>query len=159
MAKLCSQEIINHSPIVFRAAKPQDITAVAALGIKALTEHAYSGLVIDETKVKDMAVACISSPSHFCYVAEKNLQVVAAVSAFVMPMVFHQRQQANVVQFYSTVAGAGAPLLRRLMWWWRNRPGVRTLCFTLECGCDPRIIKLLTRLGLTREFPVMMACK
>lgn len=116
----------------------------------------YPNLVIDKEKVRAMAIECVSSSSNFSWVTEIDGKVVAAVSAFVSDMMFYERKQANVVQFYSTVPNAGLPLIREFLRWARSRRIIKMICFTLECKADPRIGTLLSKLGLKSELPVYL---
>ena len=140
-----------------RKAKPSDIGDVARLGIEALNLDPYENLRIDEDKVKAIATECISAPCNFCWVAEKDGEIVGAVTAIVHPMAFYERNQASVVQFYCKDPGQGIKLIRELLSWAKGRPAIKMVCFTLECRADPRIGKLLKRLGLQNELPVYMS--
>lgn len=142
--------------MISRIATPADIDAVTLLGIKALEQDAYPNLVIEKEKVRAMATECISSSSNFSWVTEIDGEVVAAVSAFVTDMMFYERKQANVVQFYTTAPNAGLPLIREFLKWSRSRRVIKLICFTLEVQADPRIGKLLKRMGLKEELPVFM---
>jgi hypothetical protein len=71
-------------------------------------------------------------------------------------MLFHERKQATVIQFWTTAPGAGAPLIRHFLQWARSRRAIKSIVFTVEGGADPRIVKLLKRMGLRQELPVMM---
>jgi len=141
---------------LIRKATPSDIAAVVKLGMEALNRDAYEGLVISEPKVLEMATECISSASHFCWVVEKDYKVVGAVSAMIGPMAFYERNQATVVQFSCDEPGEGLKLIREFMRWAKARRAIKMIVFTLECKADPRIGKLLERLGLDNELPVYM---
>lgn len=142
--------------MTIRPAKPQDIDGIVALGIEALKNDPYEGLVISEERVREAARECISGANHFCWIAEDDGTVVAAVSAFALPMMFYERFQLTVVQFYSKAAGQGVKLLREMLRWADGRPAIKSIVFTLEHKADPRIGKLLRRLGFTAELPVYM---
>ena len=137
-----------------RKAVQDDIPEIVSLGVEALTKHSYPGLEISRIKVFNTAVECVTSERNFCYVSEKDGKIVAAVSALVHPMLFHERQQASVLQFYSVSPGEGVKLMRELMRWVDSRPGIKMVCFTMEATADPRIGTLLSRLGLQTELPV-----
>ncbi len=145
--------------IVLRPATPYDLNAIVGLGLKALEAGAYPGLVISTEKVRSVALDCISSPKNFAWVAEEDGEVVAAVSAIVHDMMFHERKQASVVQFYTRKPNAGLPLIREFLKWARGRRVIKAICFTLECDADPRIGKMLERLGLKKELPVYMEAR
>ena len=142
--------------MIIRAAKPDDIDAITDLGLEALTVNAYPNLVIDPDKVRAMATECVSAASNFAWVAEKDGKVVAAVSVLVMDFAFHERKHATVVQFYTREPNAGLPLLRKFLSWAEGRRSIKMITFTLECNADPRIGKMLKRLGLNEELPIYM---
>ena len=48
-------------------------------------------------------------------------------------------------------AGAGALLLRRFSRWVKSRSGIKVALFELEPNVDPRIERLLVRLGFERK--------
>lgn len=139
---------------MIRPATPDDIQAITDLGLEALEKDAYENLVIDPDKVRAMALECISSASNFAWVNEIGGEIVAAVSAFVSEMMFYERMQATVVQFYTRVPNAGLPLIRKFLEWARGRPIIKLICFTLECNSDPRIGMMFERLGLSLSLPV-----
>lgn len=141
---------------MIRPATPHDVEKVVALGVEALEKHGYEGLVISRERCRNVAVECISGASHFAWVAEEAGEIVAAVLALVHPLMFYERNQATVVQFYSKRPGAGIKLLRQFLTWARGRRAIKSIVFTVEHEADPRIGKLLQRLGLKLELPVYM---
>lgn len=141
---------------MIRDARPDDLTDIVRLGLLGLNADPYKGLVIDKDKVTAVARAAISNPSDFCRVNEIGGEVVAAVTAVVHDMLFHERRQATVIQFWTTVPGAGLPLIRDFLRWARSRRAIKSIVFTIEAGADPRIGKALKRLGLQQELPVWM---
>lgn len=130
-----------------------DIPGVVKLGIEAMNNSPNTELKISVQKISEMAVELVSSKKHFCWVAKTNGDVVAVVSAYVHPMMFYEDEQASVVQFYSKEPGAGIKLIRSLLSWVEERPEIKATLFTLECGADPRIGKLLSRMGFKQELP------
>lgn len=151
-------ENLQYSKVI-RKAVPADIRAIVELGVEALELNPQPGMVIDRLKVKEVATDCVSSARHFAMVAEVNGMVEGAVCAFANENLFHKRQQASVVQFYTRAPGEGIKLLRELLKWYQSRPALRALYFTLEHRADPRIIKMLRRLGLQTELPIMAIFK
>lgn len=142
-----------------RFAGPADIQAVYELGMEALEKDGYEGMRISPERVKAVAREVVTGAGNFCAVAEVDGRIVAAVSAIVHDQLFYERKQASVVQFYSRAPGCGIELLRFFMAWVGSRPGIKMVCFTLEAHADPRIGKLLRRLGLNQELPVYMRVK
>ena len=147
-------ELKGKTETIIRAAVPRDLEGIVALGLEALNSSPYPNLVISKDKVYAMAIACISSANNFVWVAEKDGRIVASVGAIVHPIMFYEKKQASVVQYYSTEPGVGLKLIREFMKWVENRPVIKMVCFTLELNSDPRIPKLLSRLGLTCDLPV-----
>jgi hypothetical protein len=145
--------------IVIRKATPDDVYGILDLGIEALNTNPYPGLVISNTKIFALAIECISSASHFIMIAEDEDKIVGCVAALVHPMMMYEKSQASVVQFYANSPGCGIKLLREFMKWVDSRPVIKMVCFTLEYRADPRIGKLLRRLGLDKELPVYMKLK
>ena len=141
---------------MIRPAVPDDIDAVVRLGLLGLESDPYPGLLIDKDKVRAAALDVVSSPANFCWVNEIDGEVVAVVSALVHDMMFHQRKQATVIQFWSTKPRAGLPLIVEFLKWARARRAIKSIVFTVEAGADPRIGKLLRRMGLRQELPVYM---
>ncbi len=142
--------------MIIRRANTNDIPALVSLGIEALETDPYENLVISREKVEAMALELVTGAGNVSFVAEKDGEVVAAVSALVHEMAFYERKQASVVQFYTREPGAGLPLIREFLKWARSRRIIKMIVFTLEVQADPRIGKLLKRLGLSNELPVYM---
>lgn len=150
-----SEAIAHSSEVHIRRAKPRDIEAVAQLGLEALKAFAYPRMVVDPDKVRAVAREVVTGAGNFCMVAEQNGALVGAVSALVHEQLFYERRTASVVQFYSKVPRVGVRLIRIFLEWARARPGIKTIVFTVETQADPRIVRLLQRLGLTDSFPVL----
>ena len=141
---------------IIRKAVPDDVLAIVELGEEAININPYEGLVPCPIKMMSMAVECVSSANNFAMVVECDGEIVGAVCALVHPMMFYKKSQASVLQFYCKKIGYGVKLLRELMNWVESRPVIKMVCFTLENKADPRIGRLLRRLGLNEELPVYM---
>lgn len=139
---------------MIRKAKPSDLAAIVDLGLEGMATGAYPGLVVSRAKLEDVARQCVSAAQNFCWVAERDGKVCAAVSAIVHECVFHTHKQMSIVQFYSRAPGEGIKLMREALRWGRSRPTIKVITFTLEVDADPRIGKLLSRLGLNAKLPV-----
>ena len=139
---------------MIRKAKPGDLEAIVALGVEALEQDAYEELVISEAKVRDVATHCISSANDFVWVSEKDDVIRGAFVASIRDMLFYERKQASVLMYYCHEVGDGARLIREFLRWARSRRIIKMIEFTLEPGADPRIGKLLERMGLKTALPV-----
>ena len=139
---------------MIRKAKPGDLEAITALGIEALEMDAYDNLVISQTKVRDVARHTISAPNDFVWVSVKDDVIVGVFVANIREMLFYERRQASVLMFYCHEAGDGAKLIRKFLKWARSRAIVKLIEFTLEPTVDPRVGKLLHRMGLNVSLPV-----
>lgn len=144
---------------IIRKAVPSDINSIVELGIEALKLNPYPNTVIDKEKVYKNGIECITAACNFAWVSECDGVVTGAVCALIHPMLFHERKQATVIQFYCKDSGEGIKIIREFMKWARARPVIKMICFTLEMRADPRIGKLLSRLGLNKELPVYLEFK
>lgn len=139
---------------LYRPATKADVTSLVELAIKGLEKDPYPGLVIDRHKVYEMAKYVTSERRHYCWVAERKGKVVAAITALIEPMMFHHKKQATVIQFWTDQPGCGLVLIRMFLKWARARVAIRSIMFTVEAGADPRIGRLMTRLGLSVQAPI-----
>jgi hypothetical protein len=136
---------------MIRRARPDDLVKIVELGIEALEKADHPGMVISREKIEAIAKQCISSPKDFVWVAERGEMVMGAVCARTHDNLFFERQQATVVMCYCLIPGEGIKLLREFLRWARSRPIIKVISFTPEINSDPRIGKMLGRLGL-RKF-------
>lgn len=145
-------EAALQSYIEIRPATLSDVDGIAALGLEALGNP--DGLRVSREKVYEAARECISSRTNYAGVVVQDGEVVGALCAFVHELMFFERKQASVIQFYCKAPGEGIKLIRDFLAWARSRPMIKMIAFTLECDADPRIGKLLQRLGFDEEMPV-----
>lgn len=141
---------------ITRRAKPQDLDGMTALAILALEQTGYEHMVISPRQIRAHLTLAISGAGNYAEVVIRDGVVVAAVAALVHDCMCYERRQATVIQFYTTEPGAGVRLIRRFLTWARERPIIKMIVFTLEVKADPRIGKLLSRMGLKAEMPVYM---
>jgi len=142
--------------VIVRRGERKDREAIIALGMEALKRDPYPGLLISRAKVEAMAQELLTGAGHCCMVCERDGVVVGAFGALVHEMTFYERKQASVVQFYCKSPGDGIKLIREGLRWLRGRRAVKMICFTVEHRADPRIGKLLRRLGLHSDLPVYL---
>lgn len=150
---------MKKSSILIRKARPYDIDAIIALGMEGLELYQYPNMRVDKSKVYNVALECISAPCNFAWVVEDNGKVTGAICALVHPMLFYERSQASVVQFFCKTPGYGVKLMKKFLAWARSRPVIKMICFTLDARMDARVGRLLSRLGLKEELPVYIEFK
>lgn len=133
-----------------RPAKASDADAIVSLGVESVSRDPLP-VTIDRKAMRETFLGLVGKPIHFCWVAEADGQVVAAVVACTQPGFWFTRHQCSVLLFYTRVKGAGMPLLRTFAEWVKSRPVIKLAVFELEPGVDPRILKALKRMGFARE--------
>lgn len=144
-------------PDGLRLARPADIPRLCELGLEAMQQDPYPSQVISAEKIHSTVLECVSSPSSYCVVAVDEDKVIqGCVAAVTHEQMFYERKQASVVMFYCKIPGAGVKCLRAFLRWARSRPTIKSIIFTIEINADPRIGKLLGRLGLSESLPVYM---
>lgn len=142
-----------------QTAESHHIPGMVKLGIKALTEDPIPNQRISTEKLQKLAENCVLVAHNYAIVSEQDGEVVASLCALVDEQLVYTRRAANVVQFYTTVPGEGEKLIRTFLEWARGQRRIKCICFTLEAGADPRIGKLLERMGLTLQLPVFAEWK
>jgi hypothetical protein len=141
-------------PDGIREAHMGDLIEMIALGVEALKADPAPGQRISYDRIRSLATECIFKPTNFAWVSVCNGEVVAALCALQHPQVVYERNQASVVQFYSKKPGEGVKLIREFLRWARSRRSIKLISFVLEQGADPRISRLLGRMGLDVEQPI-----
>lgn len=138
---------------------PADIPAIVSLGIEAMNQGAYPNMVISRDKVEAMARECVSSAKNFAWVAEQDGVVGGSVCALVHECMFYERSQATVVQWYCKIPGDGIRLMREFIRWANSRSAIKMISVSLEYDADPRIGKILKRLGMDMTLPAFIGMK
>ncbi|WP_394780586.1 hypothetical protein [Undibacterium sp.] len=138
--------------ITLRQARLTDIPIIVEMAVESVSKDPLP-VVINRDGMAATARLLIQGNQHFAMVAEVDGQVVAAVGALVEAGFWFERMQASVVMFSTRRANAGVALLRAFADWVKSRPGVKMAVFSLEANADPRIGKLLTRLGFGMQNP------
>jgi hypothetical protein len=136
--------------LIVRPATAADADAIVSLGVESVSRDPLP-VTIDRRAMRDTFLGLVARPAHFAWVAEVEGQVVAGVVACTQPGFWFTRHQCSVLLFYSRVAGAGMPLLRRFAEWVKGRPVIKLAVVELEPGVDPRVLKAFRRLGFTRQ--------
>lgn len=145
---------------MIRPAQMKDLESIIELGVESLeVNDPYPEMVISREKIANQAREVIASARHFAWVSEKGGEVVGAVCALSHPCMFYERSQASVLLYYCKVPGDGVALIRQLVKWFKERPILKMLMFTLEGNADPRLERLLTRLELNKILPNYLMVK
>lgn len=137
---------------VIRRAVVRDVEQIVALAVEAVTRDPLP-LKVARENMAAAARAVISDQGSFCWVAERDGRIEACVAAEAGPGFWFHGQQASVLMFFTRRAGAGVALLREFARWVRSRPAIKLVVFALEVNADPRIGKLLRRLGFAHQSP------
>lgn len=141
---------------MIRKATPNDLDALHALAMEAVSIDAYEELVVSPEKIRNLLVEGISSPSHFLWVAERGGKVVGALGALVFPMMLYERSHAVIAFWYSRVRGDGWKLMSRFLAWVKSRPIIKEVQYNGERKGDPRILNILQRrYGFRADVPFL----
>jgi hypothetical protein len=135
-----------------RPAVLADIPAIVELAVESVSQDPIP-VRIDREGMADTARELIAGNSHFSWVAEVDGKIVGAVGASTGPGFWFERSQSSVLMFYSKSPGAGIALLRQYAKWVKSRPAIKMAVFSLERAADPRIGRLLQRLGFGMMNP------
>lgn len=135
-----------------RPAQPKDRARVVELATRAVSVDPLP-LRVDKERMGASFDEVVAGNQHFMWVAEHEGVVVAGLAAHVSDGFWFQRSQASVLMFYTEQPGAGIALIREFARWVKSRPVIKMAVFSLERNADPRIVKLLSRLGFNLMFP------
>jgi hypothetical protein len=144
---------------VIRAATFADIPAIAALAIKVLESNERPGMVVSHDKVLRTVRACVGSARNFACVSEQDGVVVGALGALVSPDPFHFGHQCSILMWYSP-DGEGIAMIKTLKRWLdTSTKDILFVDYTCEPGGDPRIEKLIQRLGFKERIPMYIMAR
>ena len=132
---------------MIRQAFHRDIDAISNLGVEALERNPIGS--INRKAIRKMAGDMISSREHFVWVSEIEGKVEGALAGYAMRFDFHIGKVCRIMQYYVRPAarGDGIKLLRKLHEWIDRQPAIRLCLASIEIGLDPRIQRLMERLG------------
>jgi hypothetical protein len=133
-----------------RQAKLSDENAVLSLAIESVSRDPLP-VTISRAAMSETFRELVGRPQHFCWVATVDGEIVGAVVAQTAFGFWFERQQSSVLLYYSRVTGASLALLREYMRWLKARPVIKLAVLELEPSADPRLAKVLRRLGFQRE--------
>ena len=136
--------------MIFRPAKHSDADAILDLAVESVSRDPLP-VTISRSAMRDTFDAVVGKPNHFAWVAEQDGSVVACVAAQSGFGFWFERQQCSVILYYGRVVGSVVPLLIQLARWIKSRPVIRLAVIELEPTTDPRLMRLMRRLGFARE--------
>jgi len=135
---------------MIRRATVADIPAIVDIAIESVSQNPIPVKICRQAMI-DTAKEAVGNNAHFVWVSEIEGEVVGAVCAVSQPSFWFERQQASVLLYYTKVPGEGIKLIRKMIEWAKSRPVIKVLVMELEPETDPRLIKILKRMGLSRE--------
>lgn len=135
---------------MIRRAVVADIPQIVELAVESVSRDPLPVKVMPAA-MAETARSLIGNPAHFVWVGEHDGKVCACLAACVQPSFWFRGVQASVLLCWTRRAGAGIALLREFARWCKSRSAIKVAVFELEPGEDPRIAKLLRRLGFDRE--------
>ena len=136
--------------MIYRKAKFEDVPAIVELAVISVSNEPLP-VKIDKLSMADTAKVCMN-PAHFLWVAEdEDGKIVAAFAACVQKSFWYARMQCSVLLYYTTVKGAGLPLIREFARWVKSRSAIKVAVISLEPGVDERLVKFFKRVGFSRE--------
>ncbi len=138
------------SDIVFRPAKLLDVPAIVDLAVESVSKDPLP-VKVSTPAMFDMLRTLVGCPAHFCWVGERDHEVVSALAAMSQHGFWFEKQQCSVLLYYSRVTGGMIPLMNTFASWVKSRPVIKLAIVELEPGADPRLAKAWSRLGFTRQ--------
>jgi hypothetical protein len=143
---------------LIRKAKPSDIPAIVELAVESVSRNPLP-LKINRQSMVNMLTQGISCSADFVWVGEVDGVVKACVAAKTGNGFWFERQQSSVCMFYTKTPGLGIELLREYARWVKSRPSIKLAIFSLEPDADPRLAKLLQRLGFGLQTQSLTFCR
>lgn len=126
-----------------------DFPAIGELALASLRKDPLPVAV--DLKAMEETGKTLLNPAHFLWVTEVDGKVVAAFAACVQQSFWFTKLQCSVLLYYSSVPGAGLPLIREFARWVKSRSAIKIAVIELEPGADQRLVRMFKRLGFTRE--------
>jgi len=133
-----------------RQAKQSDIPAIVELAIKSVSRDPLP-LVADPDRMASMAASLIGNPAHFVWVGETDGKVTSCVGAQVGPGFWFRGLQASVLLYFADTPSHGGMLILKFARWCKSRSGIKLAVLECEPDTDPRLERLIRRLGFGRK--------
>lgn len=132
--------------ITYRAATPQDAERadLRALALRGLATMEFAGTV-SQPQLSEVLRAATSG-SHYAEIAEIDGRVVAYFGALIVPHLWFERFQMQVVGWYTEVPGAGLELLKRALRWMREQMRITLMVVTVNPITDSKAARAMNRL-------------
>lgn len=134
---------------MIRRAAPKDLDRIVELAVESVSTNPLP-VRIDRDAMREQARICMA-PQNYLSVVEDGGEVIAAWAAETHSSFWHERKTSSVLLHYSRRPGAWVALARDFYRWLESRPVVRVAVLELEPESDPRMVRLLKRIGFTRQ--------
>lgn len=134
---------------MIRKATLADVPAIVDIAVESVNQNPLPVRICRES-MADTAREAIAGNQHFVWVSEIDGEVVAAVGAMSERSFWYERQQCSMMLYFTRVPGEGVKLLREFGRWVKARPVIKIAVIEMEPDADPRLIKLISRIGFSR---------
>jgi hypothetical protein len=138
----------------YRDATHQDLLPIVELGLEALSQTEYRDIPVDLAKSKQFILFCISSPTQFVQVAEREGRIEGVLLSFSDEIWFSRKHQSSDMLFYVRPGARGATgyvLARRYQRWAESQKRIHMYGMTNSFGGSGivRTDKFMAKLGMT----------
>lgn len=132
--------------------RPATLADVNAIFDIAICETAmYPKLMPDKEKVRHGIIQAVSSAKHFCWVSERDGDVVGALIGLSSDNLWAQRQNCIVVLWASYVVGGGIRLMKEFLKWVDSRRIIRVAGIVPDTDeISSRALRLAELLGFRK---------
>lgn len=134
---------------MIRAATLADVPAIVDIAVESVSQNPLPVRICRDS-MAETAKEAIAGNQHFVWVSEIDGEVIAAVGAMSERSFWYERQQCSVMLYYTRVPGEGVKLLREFGKWVKSRPVIKVAVIEMEPDTDPRLLKLMGRIGFSR---------
>lgn len=135
---------------MIRPATLADLNAILEIATRETAR--YPQLIASKKKLQALAVEAISSARNFCWVScEDSGSVTGVLAGFSSENTWAERQNCLIMLWTAEIVGDGVKMLREFRQWLRNRRAIRVAGFAPDLDTDPRVWRLVERLGFKRN--------
>ncbi|HWV16051.1 MAG TPA: hypothetical protein VN030_11540 [Cellvibrio sp.] len=132
---------------MIRKATPQDIAQIIDLATPETQRYPY--LKANHDSIKRLVVECVSSANSFAFVSESETGISGAILALTHDNLWAQKQSSTVLAWICKGSGDGIRLLQEYSKWLDGRAAIRRGGFQFDIDVDPKIYRVISRLGFT----------